>query len=370
MSAEGGPEGDDGDEAEHDELSVDDSEDFYDSEDSFIDDSAADHDIQSAYNMKNVQTKCSGFFVSSGELEVTALPRRTPGLESDNVCAADSDDVGDISKSNATKSPAKSSQQAVNSLRKAIRRRMVELVPGRFPEEIANDISKAVATCKKNYDFRWCLKELTEILKPTSLSSSRIKKHVLACIANETDSGVNQKKNFDAKMKKAVDGIEELLNRALAKFVSGKENNDAVTFIRRANATALNGINQLSVDPLLSSIDALADQYMKIWAALWEDSDLIAALHLFQDVCKSWASKEAAERVAKELISKSSVPSISGSSAGPVAMIADEMNSSQPAPVIDGVIGNKEQRPHHLDVIDLSQVSISRLIFLTLLKST
>lgn len=322
--------------------------DFYDSEDSFIDDSAAGRDIQAAYNMKKVHTTRSGFFVSAGELEVDAPPPSAGGYASEEGSA-------DGGRAQAVKAPALSSQSALSTVRKAIRRRMVQLAPGRFPSEVAADIAKAVQICRRNSDYRWAIRELAAILQPTRLSTARIKKHVEeATAATAAKSVDSRKKKFDGKMKTAAEAIKTLLKSKLELFLEENKEGPDVTFIRRALVAAKDGADQTRPsDDVQVSVDARADAYLNVWVAVWADEELLCSLRKLEDVCKGWAKRLAEERISNEALAKSAASADAGSqSQEGVAPCAPEGGAAPPASVAPPGPASLPAPP----VVDLSKV--------------
>lgn len=274
-----------GDESEVEE------DDYYDSEDSFIDDSAADHDIQSAYNMKKVQTKRSGFFVSAGNLEVSspvvlsvAVPVAVPATEDPAV------------EKKGAKSPAKSSINAINTIKKAMKRRMVSLTHGRFPDEIAPEIHRGVELCKRRGDTRWFLNELVDILKPTGLTSLKLKHGI-----KESAMSVDKKQNLNTRVTTATGAIKARLQDKLMSVLSRDDVAQAASAIRLASAG----------HPLPEGA-SVQECYLQIWKILWEEEDMLTALHQFQDVCQDWATQEADDRIAKEALAKTEGAPVGG----------------------------------------------------------
>lgn len=302
------------------------NDDYYDSEDSFIDDSAADRDIQFAFNMRNVQTKRSGFFVSAGELEVTA-----PAKSSKSMAVQEIDfdpDAVDAEPERNQKSPSKSSQSAMQAIRKLIRRRMIELSPKRFPSEIAAEIGRAVELCRRSSDYRWAIRELTDILQPTHLSSGRIKKHIQESAAGARMKEDIKKKKGEGKMEQSVELIIAMLEVKVKLFVVEGSDIEASSFINRAMAATT---ESLSSEDVLASVDALADAYMKIWASLWENFELRSTLQNFQDVCKKWAISEALDRISKKAVMKAAAePGPDAAAAG-----AEDGHVSAQPPLLD-----------------------------------
>ena len=266
-------------------------DDYYDSEDSFIDDSAADHDIQSAYNMKKVQTKRSGFFVSAGDLEVSS-----PVVPSVAVPAPATEEPAAEKKE--AKPPAKSSINAINTIKKALKRCMVSLTHGRFPEEISAEIHRGVELCKRRGDARWFLAELAEILRPTGLTTQKLKH----CI-RETAASVNKKVNLDTKVATATGAVEAQLRAKLVSVLTRDDVGQAASAIRLASGG----------HPLPEGA-SVQECYMQIWKILWEEEDMVTVLHQFQDVCQHWAAQEAGDRIAKEALAKAA-PEDSGEAA-------------------------------------------------------
>ena len=275
--------------------------DYYDSEDSFIDDSALDHEIQSAYNMKNVHTKRSGFFVSAGELEVNAsksAPLLQTQLDDDGV-GMDVDD--DAAESSYAKEPTMTSLAAIDALKTTISKKMITFHRGQYPDDIRSDIMDAYGVCKKKNDVRWFVDQLTDLLKHTNLSRDEIRKYLRDGLKSDTFSIAERKKKFSIKSKKAIAAIEDLMALKAA---------DCVTRVKD-QFMGIQVSNIREADSLLSSGCSLSDEqsvivasrlqvYSNLWAALWEDGELIDALHKYQDACKIFASAEAESRISIE----------------------------------------------------------------------
>lgn len=252
--------------------------DYYDSDDSFIDDEEIIEKIEVSYRMKAVKTKHSGFFVSSGALE-TLNPSGGFGLEysqegSDGKAAPRKRArvEGGAKKrpaAAATKPPSAASKSAFAAFQIYTEAKGLKFTPRLYKElRVADEV------ISKNGDSEWFITSLVKLFTPENISR-KVLEHKLEKLRARS-SGEPEPRNSSL-----IQAINEASNALLS----------AVRPMLMTKIASLSSSNSLSSGPTRAEL-------FDLWADLWKDESLLTLFDVMRAKCEEHARVETVKREA------------------------------------------------------------------------
>jgi hypothetical protein len=255
--------------------------DYYDSEDSFIDDEEIIEKIEVNYKMKAVKTKHSGFFVSSGALE-TLNPLGGFALESSQDDGKGSGArkrprvEGEPRKRSAAptaKPPSAASKAALAALQSYTDAKGLKFTSRLYKElRVVDDITS------KNGDSDWLISSLVKLFAPEGMSRKAVE-HKLEKLRTKGSS------EAESRTSSRMQAINEASSNLLSALRPKLTNRVAcLSLINSSNSSG--GTNG---SPTRSDL-------LELWTELWRDEEVLLLFDSMRSRCEDNARVETLRR--------------------------------------------------------------------------